>query len=228
MVWGAIIQAGAALLSANQQRKNAKRNRKQAKNQIQYTVADAKKAGIHPLAALGGGSPSPVISTNEPSTAGSVLQSVAGSIQRIGAKRRDQELFLLQTNESKSRTTANQASAARDFALASKAASDARRNDTSLLSRKTTGTEANPNPFWQYVKDADGTIRRVIGKEAGQAYEDILPAALSAYGDSRYQITNTIKKGAKFLRPVKPGKRLQRVQARKARQRQLKRKSNRR
>jgi len=47
---GELISAAAGLWSNNQA--NAA-NRKMAQNQIQWRVADAKKAGIHPLAALG-------------------------------------------------------------------------------------------------------------------------------------------------------------------------------
>lgn len=49
-MFGELISAAASLWSNNQA--NAA-NRKAMQNQIQWRVADAKKAGIHPLAALG-------------------------------------------------------------------------------------------------------------------------------------------------------------------------------
>lgn len=54
---GSIISAGSSLLGglfgASEASKNRKLQKKFAKNSIQWRVEDAKKAGIHPLAALG-------------------------------------------------------------------------------------------------------------------------------------------------------------------------------
>lgn len=87
---------------------------------IQWRVEDAKKAGIHPLYALGANISSPTVTTG--STGSDLARSVIESDMRKDRKAGGQAI-----RESNARIKSHEASAARDFALAAKAESDVAR-----------------------------------------------------------------------------------------------------
>lgn len=91
-----LISAGSSLLGGLLNRKSAKKQvdqntalqREFAQNGIQWRVADAKKAGLHPLYALGGGgatySPSP-ITTHMGDAVAQAGQAIGGAMSRQAA-----------------------------------------------------------------------------------------------------------------------------------------------
>jgi len=104
MVWQSIA-AGASLGLANKLlNKPDKPDYSHLQKGIQWRVADAKAAGISPLAALGANIGAPTVLNSEQSTGASVVDgAVRGALNGI-EKKRQQELFLLQGAESAART----------------------------------------------------------------------------------------------------------------------------
>jgi hypothetical protein len=93
-MWGSIISGvsslGGALLGAKSQEsasdKNTQYQKEFAQKGIQWKVEDAKKAGIHPLAALGANttsySPSYVGSNHLPNALAKTGQDISGAVSR--------------------------------------------------------------------------------------------------------------------------------------------------
>ncbi len=90
------------------------------KQGIQWKVADAKAAGIHPLYALGAQVGSPTISSETGSNVGNAIQAAAQSFPQNAPGFKSNPLIAAQIN-------AQNASAARDFALAARTMSDVKR-----------------------------------------------------------------------------------------------------
>lgn len=135
MPFGAILSTAANLFSANRSHQQARRNfqdnaalqREFAQHGVRWRVADAKKAGIHPVYALGGSSASftPVASTNNSaeyfSRAGSDLSRAVAAKQTVNERLNnellrsqvrgneiDNEIRLTELQSMRSRLTQNQ------------------------------------------------------------------------------------------------------------------------
>ena len=94
---------------------------------IQWKVADAKAAGIHPLYALGAQVGSPTVTTETGSSIGNAVSSAATGYARSHANK---GLMAAQIN-------AQNASAARDFALAAQTMSEVARAKVGINSQPT-------------------------------------------------------------------------------------------
>lgn len=121
---GAAIGAGASLLGGSMGKDSAKKTLKEARRQydltrtqqIQDRVADAKKAGIHPLYAIGaGGGASPTVSAGVDNSMGNALAdsgAILGNAVASASKRpsaQEAELLGLQKQQIKSNTDRNEA-----------------------------------------------------------------------------------------------------------------------
>lgn len=137
MVWQALA-AGAATglvsgLTNKFLNKPAKPDYTHLQKGIQWRVEDAKKAGIHPLAALGANVSSPTVLNSEQSTGAAALSgAIKGGLRGIQQKR-EQELFLLQGDESRARTKLLEAQADA-VARSASASSDALNKNRSMSS----------------------------------------------------------------------------------------------
>lgn len=108
---GTIIGAGIGLLggmfSSKSAAKAEARSREDAQNRIQWAVADARKAGVHPLAALG---------MSQQSVAYSTGSATGDAIQQIGKTYSRQQI---NKGLNAAQIKSYEAAAERDFALAS-------------------------------------------------------------------------------------------------------------
>lgn len=147
---GSAIGAGASLLGGalgmDSERKSRNMQREFAKNAIQWRVADAKKAGIHPLYAMGapgiGGSFS---SGNAMGDAiGRAGREVGRTVGGYDQRRQASELHSANLAESSARAAAARAAANRDNVLAAKTASDIKRAEQAINAQPTLGT-GGPN-----------------------------------------------------------------------------------
>jgi hypothetical protein len=166
------------LMSDRTARKSASAQRQMdmqfAKNQIQWKVADAKKAGLHPLYALGGsGSYSPTNVIQGQSNTGSALATASGQIADMylqdqaskSAAQRQAPLLAAQVN------AANQ-SANRDEASAALALSQAKR-----IEQEIQHVGRPPNLYIPVYNNADNTMEWALNPELG--FE--MPESISAY-----------------------------------------------
>lgn len=132
IIGGSLIEAGAGLAGGFLSRSGAKKAAKKAwkrqkeamQNQIQWRVEDAKKAGLHPLFALGAQTPGPVAPVDFGSGGigegiADAGQAIGGAVSRLGGReeRKEQALRLKllesQINEADARTQAIQSETAR-------------------------------------------------------------------------------------------------------------------
>lgn len=132
-MFGDLINAGASLLGAKESsdavqsanKKNLNFQRNMARNQIQWKAADAKLAGLHPLAALGAQGMMPTIGAMADTSMGEAISEAGARIGNAVDKRaavREQA-----ANNAASRNAAN-AQAEMYKAEAAKARSEAQRN----------------------------------------------------------------------------------------------------
>lgn len=140
MVWQSIA-AGATLGLANKiLNKPAKPDYTGMQKGIQWRVEDAKQAGISPLAALGANIGAPTVLNSEQSTGASMVEgAIKGGLQGV-QKKRDEELFLLQKQESEARTRLLDAQA--DAVASAKSASD----DAVLKNNSMSSNDAQVQP----------------------------------------------------------------------------------
>lgn len=113
---------------------NAQNNATQrefAQNGIQWKVEDAKKAGIHPLYALGASTASPSFAFQP---TGSVQADFGAAVDKGYEVMRMHQQQDISNLEAASRIKANEAQAARDFAMASASASDGARRKVGIYS----------------------------------------------------------------------------------------------
>ena len=123
MSWGSVLgQVAGAIIGGNSTSSansaNIGMNYDFAKNGIQWRVEDAKKAGIHPLAALGAQTHSPSIGVMADT---SVAQGVSAAAQSLAARKQND----LQSQLLEAQIQTQKAAAAKDAAEAEKIASDA-------------------------------------------------------------------------------------------------------
>lgn len=129
-MWGDLISAGAliagGLLGHNAAQKGLNWQKHLARNQIQMRVADAKKAGISPLAALGASLYSGGWTSNNALGQGvaDAGAAVAGAIQKRADQAKADELFDLQREKLQAEIFETRARAGREAAEAGSIAHD--------------------------------------------------------------------------------------------------------
>lgn len=155
--WGAIATAGSSILGGLFGKSEASKNRAMQRNFIQMRVADAKKAGIHPLAALGASGGAQSVHSGM----GDAVASAGAAIGKSIANRELQQL-----NKEKIRSDINRNNAEAQGWLA-----DAQRTTTNAALRAGAIGGAVPtknDPYkkrtenqYMSVKLADGSIIEV-------------------------------------------------------------------
>lgn len=187
----AAIAAGGALLGGAMDRSaRNKQNKRQmdfAKNFLQYRTADAKKAGIHPMAALGAPTVSPSVSAGDPmgnavADASKIMSKYA---QRKQEREAQQEVFAQQKKESEARI---RESMARSNLANAKAFQLTTENEPiSLVPEPTNdkieviGMDAKGNPKVRRYMTSSGEIREFRGAKL-QDLEDELGEIANLYG----------------------------------------------
>jgi hypothetical protein len=175
---GSIISAGGSLagglLSGKQSNKQAnkawRRQQEVAKNRLQWTVADAKKAGLHPLFALGaGGGSSAGGFIQGQSPMGSAIADAAAHIGSglAGRKTGGEKLLAQAQIESiNSQTRRNDAEAALALSRARRVADEANYRQDGLLQ---TGDESTGVPSGKITPKAPEVRSTTRGDRARQA-----------------------------------------------------------
>lgn len=102
-------------------------------NQLTIRAADARRAGIHPVFAMGAPTFGP---SNKIGAAGTRRGDPGGIIRSKAEHERQSRLDALAADESKSRSAAQAAAAARDYALEQKADSETALNNQKLNSQQ--------------------------------------------------------------------------------------------
>lgn len=99
MSWWAALAEGATQLykgysGRKAESKDRRFQRQFAKNQIQWRVEDAKKAGLHPLAALGAPTVSPAVSAGDPmgDAVGQMGRNIADYVERRADRKREGQM----------------------------------------------------------------------------------------------------------------------------------------
>ena len=210
-----LLQLGARVFGGLVGAKSARRQRRQAQAQfdaqmdetIQRRVADAKKAGIHPLFALGASAgASPTLSSSN--TGSAMGDSITGIAEQLG---------VIDTNRSQARL--DEAQAAYYDALTAKAKSDVNSVGRDVVGDEESGeiapelpplmTSQNPTtqtgagqprtgfadvppiPLWVETERADGSIGRILNPELN--LDEISQGAFLA-DETRNAITNAVEK----------------------------------
>jgi hypothetical protein len=172
LVQAAMITAGGALaggaMSDRSARISASKQRQMdiefAKNQIQWKVADAKKAGLHPLYALGAsGSYAPTNIIQGQSTTGSQLGAAASAIGDMVAQSAHQKKQLAaQAPLIQAQVNAANQAAGRDFAESALALSRQKRVEQEILN------ESRPPPLYKFWHDnINGGIVPIPDQDSG-------------------------------------------------------------
>ena len=184
---GSMLDLAGGLFAAGSARRESRANRRQAQQQfdqqmdasVQRRVADAKKAGIHPLFALGASvGASPTLSVGGPSGAADI---VARSAAGAGRKILDAQIAALEAETSKSNAEAYLA-ASQAKRTETEMASTGRDNDplqemvvaplrrATIWNKQYTGPEKPPGPPHLYKRWYDNARKRdiwLINQEAG-------------------------------------------------------------
>lgn len=181
---GSLISAGTSLLGGLFGRSEAQANRaaqeKYAKNSIQWRVEDAKKAGIHPLAALGaaGASYTPVSSGFGDAVA-QAGQSIGAGVAEQHRAKRGNKLDTLNAQLIQSSINNNQAQADLHKAQALNVTAQARNNALGAVG----GLNKAPLPMYIRVidpRDPKKRVRWVLNPEIASDFgENFAPAILA-------------------------------------------------
>lgn len=123
------------VIDKDQAKKNAKLQKEFAKNQIQWAVADAKKAGIHPLFALGSSINASPSFVSGQSPAGSMIAEGLRGMRKAPAD-----------PTQAAQVRALNASAARDEAQAALTLSERKRLEQTVNSQPLLGASGAPGP----------------------------------------------------------------------------------
>lgn len=101
-MWGAIGSIAGGLIGANATKKANKQNVNMqydfAKNSLQWKTDDAKKAGLHPLAALGAQGYSPTVGVMADQSMGQAVANAGASISNAQADKLNTQLVEAQIN----------------------------------------------------------------------------------------------------------------------------------
>lgn len=142
----ALIGAGSSLLGGLFGRSEAKAQAKQqkefAQNSIQWRVADAKKAGIHPLAALGASSSAYTpVSSGFGDSVSQAGNAIAQGVERRDAAKKSAPIDALNAQLIKSNIDTNQAQADLYRAQALSTAAQARNEAVGAVGGKTSAVQ---------------------------------------------------------------------------------------
>lgn len=143
-------------------------------NQIEDRVADAKRAGVHPLFALGA-NVSPAMATGSPSgsAVGDALQGVGSAVRGYARDRTSQSQIKMAQHESASRVRVNETQAMLNEARSRSVIAEMQANPGILntVERRTLDPSHSVNPDTgrlQWWVDATGKYHRVNQKVAPQ------------------------------------------------------------
>ena len=161
-----------------------------AKNSISYRVADAKRAGIHPLYAIG----APTMSTTmQTSPMGNAIANAGQSIAKGIGKAGEADARALAMEQGKANIAKTLAET--DYVNQQAAASKVQMLQASLTgaggarpSKNADGTLDNPYPLYQYVKMPDGSIQKIANRDAFESSE--IPGLIidaKEYGQNKYK-----------------------------------------
>jgi hypothetical protein len=189
LVTASLISAGGALagglMSDRSARSSASKQRQMdmdfAKNQISWKVADAKRAGLHPLYALGASgsySPTNVIQgqSNTGSALGAASSQIADMYMQTQAQKSQQE-----ANKQLTAAQVNQAnqSANRDQAAAALALSQAKRVEQEI------NQAGRPRDLWvQWYDNRANKMRWFPNQESGMELSELI--GTSEWYDKNY------------------------------------------
>lgn len=116
-LWEPVLSGAAMGLATELFRDKPKADYTHLQKGIQWRVEDAKRAGIHPLYALGASTSSPVYTyEGGPAFAAGAIKGVSEAVGNITASKREAQLHDLTLREIESRIKANEATAAKDYA----------------------------------------------------------------------------------------------------------------
>lgn len=197
---GALITGGAQLLSGvlgnrsseSAERKNRAMQREFAKHGISWRVADAKRAGLHPLAALGANiaSPRAVHVGRDYSFLNKMGQTVASAMdKKYQRKHADVDLEIKKLEAERLRRTlppkipgqgdtdlTTGIVSTYDVPQNKRGSGGVKWKDVELEKKQQEGIAAGHGPLYQYKERPDGSVVMLLSKEAGDIVESDMPA----------------------------------------------------
>lgn len=150
-----------------------------AQNQISWRVADAKRAGIHPLAALGVPSMGPVVNSSN------VAPWAADAASNLASMRADRDLAALSGRKLESEVSLNNALRAEAIARTSKTFAEQLKMQSDISLDRARANNAADQAY-RYVYGPDGE-KYLVGNN------EVLP-------DPEVEIWDTVKRGGRQVR----------------------------